>query len=501
MANISSDTDLLESFGYKQELSRKLHFGSLWAVAFSTISITTGIVLNFGFGLENFGPAAIWTWPVAVAGQLFVAFVIAELGTRIPLAGYSYQWGRRLIGPGYGWFLGWTALLYMWAGGAAIALLVTAPTVESIFGWDESNVRLTLFIAFVLLLAALLINVISVQLTARVNNFAVITEVIGMVGFAVAIFFCWVARSKPAPLGASVLGQHEGHGIYGFALAGLLGIFTIVGFEFAADLAEEAVNPRRIVPKAIIGAVAASGVLGMLALVGFTLGIPNVGQVGASGLPLVAIAQYWLGSAATKAFLVLVAFSTFAVLVVGTTAQARLMFSMGRDNVMPGSSVLRKVSVKTRTPIAGLVVSAVVTAGFVIYAYNQASAFATLAAAASILPYLAYLMVVIAYGARSGRLPQAPQGTFSLGRFRVPTMLVAAGWLILALLILTLPGEFHQADWVVVGGELLGAVWYAVGVRTRMARGTIQWEAGAPADTVLQGASGSPSIASAADGI
>ena len=130
MTDNSADEATLASFGYKQELSRKLHFGSLWAVAFSTISITTGIVLNYGFGLENFGPAAIWTWPVAVVGQLFVAFVIAELGTRIPLAGYSYQWGRRLVGAGFGWLLGWTALLYMWAGGAAIALLVTAPTLH-----------------------------------------------------------------------------------------------------------------------------------------------------------------------------------------------------------------------------------------------------------------------------------------------------------------------------------------------------------------------------------
>jgi hypothetical protein len=83
MTDNPADEATLASFGYKQELSRKLRFGSLWAVAFSTISITTGIVLNYGFGLNNFGPAAIWTWPIAVVGQLFVAFVIAELGTRI----------------------------------------------------------------------------------------------------------------------------------------------------------------------------------------------------------------------------------------------------------------------------------------------------------------------------------------------------------------------------------------------------------------------------------
>jgi amino acid transporter len=146
------------------------------------------------------------------------------------------------------------ALLYMWEGGAAIALLVTAPTLASVFGWNKNNGRLMLFLAFALIVLALLINVVSVQFTARVNNIAVITETVGIVVVGIAIFFLWVAKAKP--LGASVLAEHHGHGLYGFALAGLLGIFTVVGFEFAADLAEEAVNPRQIVPKAVIAGAA-----------------------------------------------------------------------------------------------------------------------------------------------------------------------------------------------------------------------------------------------------
>jgi amino acid transporter len=70
---------------------------ALYAVAFSVISITTGITLNYGFAISNFGPAGIWTWLVAGTGQLTVALIIAELGTRIPLTGYAYQWTARLL--------------------------------------------------------------------------------------------------------------------------------------------------------------------------------------------------------------------------------------------------------------------------------------------------------------------------------------------------------------------------------------------------------------------
>ena len=231
----------LEKFGYKQELRRVLKLFSLYAVAFSIISITTGISLNYAFGLNNFGPAMIWIWLIAGAGQMLVALVIAELGTRIPLAGYAYQWGARLVSSTYGWFVGLTALGYMAVGGAAITLLVTAPLTIALFGWNETP-HLTLFVAYVLIVLPVMINIISIQLAARVNNLAVVTEIVGMVGFGVALFFMWVAGAKDVHHGIGFL-AHTTHTTVGalwyvFALAGLMGIFTIVGFEFAADLQE-----------------------------------------------------------------------------------------------------------------------------------------------------------------------------------------------------------------------------------------------------------------------
>ena len=88
---------ILAKAGYKPELRRSLRFFSMFAIAFSIISITTGIFLNYGFGLQYWGPASIWTWPIVGVGNLMVALVVAELGTRIPLAGYAYQWSSRLV--------------------------------------------------------------------------------------------------------------------------------------------------------------------------------------------------------------------------------------------------------------------------------------------------------------------------------------------------------------------------------------------------------------------
>jgi len=101
-----SEEAILQRAGYRPELRRSLKFFSMFAIAFSIISITTGIFLNYAFGLAYWGPASIWTWPIVGVGNLMIAFVVAELGTRIPLAGYAYQWSARLVNPTYGWFVG-----------------------------------------------------------------------------------------------------------------------------------------------------------------------------------------------------------------------------------------------------------------------------------------------------------------------------------------------------------------------------------------------------------
>ena len=101
---VAGDEAVLKAFACRQELPRAPKLFSLYAVAFSVISITDGVTLNYGYAIDHFGPVCIWTWLVAGGAQLVVALVIAELGTRM-LAGYTYQWCGRLMTSTYGWFV------------------------------------------------------------------------------------------------------------------------------------------------------------------------------------------------------------------------------------------------------------------------------------------------------------------------------------------------------------------------------------------------------------
>src|SRR6202044_8154 len=189
------------------------------------------------------------------------------------------------------------------------------------------------------MLLPVMINIISIQVAARVNNVAVFTEIIGTVVLGVLLLVLWGGHATPTPPGAGILFStspvYHNPTWYAFALAGLLGAFTLVGFELAADMSEDAVDPRRSGPRGVLGAVGGSAVLGMLALIGFTIAIPDLKTVESAPLPLLAIAGYWLPSWLVKVFVAFVVFSMFSILVVGTGAQGRLVYSLSRDNKMP----------------------------------------------------------------------------------------------------------------------------------------------------------------------
>lgn len=457
------------------QLPRVLRKFALFAVSFSIISITTGIFLNYSYGLTQMGPAAVWLWPVAVIGQFLVALVLAELAGHVPLAGAAYQWAARLIGPRFGYVVGAIGILYGAVGQPGIMLLGLAPLTATVLGLDAGDGRLLVFIAALALVLAYLINIVRVQLAARVNNVAVFAEIIGTVVLSLVVYGAWVRG------GGNGGGDHG----YGFlfttattagpveAVVGgaLIGIFTLVGFEAAADLGEEAVDARRTVPRAMLLSVVISGVLGMVALVGFTLAIPDLPAAQASPVPLAMIAEYWLGPVLTKVFLAVVVFSMFALAVVGAAAGSRLIFAMARDGMLPFSGLLRRVHGGTGTPVAALVASLVVCLVLLAYGAVDGNAFGVLVGATALVPYLVYLLTLIGYLSRRRRIVESGEGGFRLGAAGMPVAVLALLWIIAVLASLALPEAFRSADYVVLGGLVLAGIWYVTALARRLRTG------------------------------
>src|SRR6516165_3550125 len=193
MAMPGTDSDELAKFGYKQELDRSLGLFSSFAAGFSYISIMTGVFELFFFGFLSGGPGWIWTWPAVLAGQFLVALCFAEMAGQFPLAGSVYQWSKQISRPFTSWFGGWilTVGSIVTLAAVAVAYQVVAPLISSRFQIiggpadiglvaTPGGAKNALLLAAGLVVFTTVINMVGVKTMARINNFGVAAELVGV---------------------------------------------------------------------------------------------------------------------------------------------------------------------------------------------------------------------------------------------------------------------------------------------------------------------------------
>src|SRR5881296_404267 len=107
-----ADAEALHALGYAQQLYREMGGFSNFAISFSIISVLTGAVLLFGYGLKLAGPIINSVgWPVVSLFTLSVAASMAELASAYPTAGGLYFWAFRLGGRGWAWLTAWLNMI------------------------------------------------------------------------------------------------------------------------------------------------------------------------------------------------------------------------------------------------------------------------------------------------------------------------------------------------------------------------------------------------------
>jgi amino acid transporter len=277
MTHDDRDARELQQLGYHQQLRRSLGHFSSFAVAFSLISVFTGVFANFGHGLAQVGGGLVWSWLVVLAGQTLVALVLAELSTHFPLSGYGYQWSSRLVNPHFGFFVGWLLALQFLTGFPGVCATLAAQMSSWMGGrWLEPS-GVTAVTLSVIAVTSLL-HLFGIRLVSAVNNVGVWTELLGVAGLSLVLIGIALAREAPSSMlfnsTNAFTAQPAGWGAWALSL--LVGAWCLTGFEAAADLAEETHQPRRVVPRAILTSLLASGATGALLLSGVVLAIDDL---------------------------------------------------------------------------------------------------------------------------------------------------------------------------------------------------------------------------------
>ncbi|MQY29702.1 amino acid permease [Nocardia aurantia] len=481
-AHRTDDADL-QTFGYQPVLHRKLGRYASFAAGFSFVSILTTIFQFFGFGYSFGGAAFFWTWPIVFAGQFLVALNFAELAARYPISGCIYQWSRRLAGEVVGWFAGWQMIVaqIVTAAAAAIALQVVLPSIWSGFqlvGGDTalattSGATNAVILGSLLLVMTTLINVLGIDWMSRINSIGVTVEIVGVIA-VIALFFTHADRGPGVVLHTE--GAAAGPYWAAFLVSGLMAAYVMVGFDSAGELSEETKDPRRVAPRTILTALAASGIGGGLMLLAALLAAPSLddGHLATEGLAYVIEAK--LATPVGKVVLCCVAIAITVCTLAIQTAGSRLMFSMARDGRLPFAKQLGHVHPRFGTPVWPSVVIGVLSIALLLLNLGNAAVFTVLGSVTIVMLYLAYVFVTVPLLVRRVKgwpadevATDGSEGKlFGLGRFGIPINALAVLWGIAMAVNLAWPrGEVYDPSggswWMLWAAPLFVALTLLVG--------------------------------------
>src|SRR4051812_35972175 len=186
------DRQTLHRLGYAQELARTMGAFSNFAISFSIISILTGAVILYDYGLAWGGPGITGIgWPLVSVFTLIVAAAMAEIASAYPTAGGLYYWSSRLGGPGWGWWAAWVNLGGLVAVVAGIDFAAAAFLNTAVFGLDNEATRyglsIQVWMTLGLLVVQTMVNVLGSRLVARLNDLSVWVHVAGVAAICLAL--------------------------------------------------------------------------------------------------------------------------------------------------------------------------------------------------------------------------------------------------------------------------------------------------------------------------
>jgi amino acid transporter len=443
-------------------LKREFTLWSAFALAFAFISPIVALYAIFAFAFGAAGPSAWWGFLIVLGGQVLIALVFAELASRWPFEGSVYQWARRLRTGTYGWFAGWA---YMWTLMIAMAAVCYGaagfiPVVLDIepFGTGEQLLAALGVLAFVSL-----VNTVGRGAMKVMVALSITAEVIGSLGIGTALLFF----HREHGLGVLFESAGASYGPGPFAWAGTLAAvafigWAFVGFECAGAISEEVAEPTRDVPKAILASLVVVAAVVIYAALALILAIPDFGAVvnGDVADPVADTIAAQLGSGISRPLFGLFIIGFLASALALQASASRVMWAFARDDVLPASRWLKRLSVTDRLPVTAILTAGAISATVMVSTQSE-DVYLTLVNFTTGGFYLAFCFPVLAaLVTRLGR-GFAP-GPFSLGRFGLPVTVAAAAWVLFELVNIAWPradGVPWYQDWgVMVMIAVVGAL-------------------------------------------
>src|SRR5699024_421814 len=319
-------------------------------------TLGTCILVILGEAVPIAGPAVWLAFVLAGVTALLSAVSYAEMAGMVPVSGSSYSYSYATLGEGMAWICGWCLVLEYAVSAAAVAVGAGAyvnQTLE-IFGLalpqalaaGPGDGGILYLSALIVVILATLLLVRGARESALANTVMVIVKIAILVFFVVVAFTAFNAGNFAPllPMGAA--------GVTG---AASMVFFSYIGFDAASTAGEEAKNPQKDLPRAIMIAMVLVTTIYVLVAVA-AIGAREWNWFAESEAALVQIVseitgQKWM----VLAFALASVIAIVSVVLTTLYGQTRILLSMGRDGLIP--RFFAKVSPKTHTPVIGTFVT------------------------------------------------------------------------------------------------------------------------------------------------
>jgi len=468
-----SDVDTLHRMGYAQELLRRMGTFSNFAVSFTIISILSGCLTLYQYGMNTGGPVVMTIgWPLVGIMVTLVGLAMAEVCSSYPTAGGLYYWAAKLGGKnsaGWSWFTGWFNLLGQVGVTAGIDFglaLFTTALLHQVFNYPTDPPWIILIYAIALFIHGLL-NTFGVRLVALLNDISVWWHVIGVL-IIVGVLFIVPKQHQSLSFVFTGFVNNTGFGntIYVFLIGLLLAQYTFTGYDASAHMTEETNNAAVAGPRGIVWSIVVSLFAGWLLLIGVTSAIQNYSSEVATVVPPATIFIDAAGSGLGTFLLFIVVGAQFYCGMSSITANSRMIYAFSRDGAVPGSQFWHKINPRTRTPTNSIWLAAV--GAFILglpYLISPVAYFAVTSIAVIGL-YIAYGLPILLRLLSGERFVRGP---WHLGRWSYVVGWIAVIWIAFIAILFVLPQvapgntttTFNYAP-VAVGVVLLyaGGYWF-----------------------------------------
>ncbi|MEV4339919.1 amino acid permease [Streptomyces sp. NPDC049590] len=324
--------------------------------------VGTGIFVGLSDSVAQAGPAVVVSFVLAALTCVFTAFSFAELGGAIPVSGSSYSFAYAGLGESTAFLVGWCLLLEYGVSISAVAVGWSQYVNELLHSLTGLQLPAALSAGpgdggVINLPAVIVIAMASALLVRGVRESARATAAMAAVKLAILLAFCAIGYSA---FKDGNLTPFSPAGLGGIGAGTTAAFFSYIGFDAITTAGEEAKNPRRHIPVAIMVC------MGIVTLLYCAVALAAIGAIGGdqvAGRPaaLSYVVNEVTGSTVGGGVIAFGAVVAIASVVLAVMyGQTRILMSMSRDGLIP--RVFEKVSPKTSTPVAGTLIVALVFA-------------------------------------------------------------------------------------------------------------------------------------------